>query len=464
MLAYTALYSYFSIMRHLSSKLGDPDFAIFGQAFYTAYKWGMPFFNTFEAHSHFGQHNSPIFLLLLPFYALHPGIPTLLIMQSAAIALGALPLFWIACERLGEKSALGFAVLYLLYHPLQGVNYDQFNELSFAVAPTMFAVYYFLKRKFVPFWLCWILALMCKEDSGFVGMFWGLYCLGLGIWKTEERKTLWLNGALLLISGAAWTWSSLYIVIPHFKGGESYGYFAERFGNLGKNLPEAVITIITRPFYVLKILLEPERFSYFLEMFLPLAYIPFWAPGLLFMTIPTFGINMLCNMGMHNTGGRYSAFIIPFLFAAGILAVEKILKKKPTPEAREKSSRLLFRIMFTLTVLSTLLINCTPLRIGFKVPQITPHQRLILKLVKTIPPEASISTQADILQHVCHRIHAYSGYYPGSDYILVDESSKWYSMHAQWDKNLAGILKRWPYQKIYDCQEIRLYRLTVPGR
>jgi len=459
MAAYTLIFSYFSIMRHLSSKFGDPDLSIFGQAFYTAWKWGMPFFNTFEANSHFAQHNSPIFYLWLPIYALHPGIPILLVLQSAALALGALPVFWLVKDHLGEKSALYFALLYLLYHPLQGINYDQFNELSFAVAPAMFALYYFLKRKYAPFWIFWVLALICKEDSGFVGAFWGLYCLGLGVWNKSERRQLWINGLFLLLISVAWAYSSIYIVIPHFKVGHCYGYLAERYGNLGNTLPEVILTIISRPVYIIRILLEKERLFYFLEMFLPLGFISFYSPGLLFMTIPTFAINMLSNYGMHNTGGRYSAFIIPFIFGSAILAIEKIVNQKHTQEAQQKSSRRLLILLFTLTILCTLLINCTPLRIGFKVPRITSHQKLILNLVKTLPPEASISTQADILQHVCNRIHAYSGYYPASDFILVDETSKWYGMHAEWDKKLGGILASGHYIKIYDQDGIKLYRI-----
>ena len=119
--------------------------------------------------------------------------------------------------------------------------------------------------------------------------------------------------------------------------------------------------------------------------------------------------------------------------------------------------------MLVLTILSTLLFNQTPLRIGFFIPPITPHQKKILALVKTIPPEASISTQVDILKHVCHRVHAYSGYHEGSEYIFVDERSLWYSQHAQWDKILPSILATGAYEKIHDDEGIKIYRRRTPS-
>lgn len=451
---YVVLFSFFSIMRHLSSRLGDPDFSIFGQAFYTTLKFGTPFVNTFEGHSTFGNHSAFVFYLLLPFYAIRPGIPTLAVLQSLALGLAAWPLFLIACERLGGKGALAVAGLYLLYHPLHGVNYDQFNPNSFAVAPLMFALHFFLRRRFGPFWIAALVALICKEDVSLVVAFWGLFTCGLAFfeWRAEGPAARWTrlaaHGVLMVIVGVAWLLLMLYVVIPHFRGGVEYAYFAERYRHLGRNLPEVLVTILLRPWRVAAFVLEKERTLYFLEVFLPLGFIPFGAPALLWMTIPTFAVNLLSLFGMHTTGDRYTAYLIPFIFGAAIQALAAM-----TPARRTTA----LRWLFGLTVVCTLFLNNTPLRIGFRVPAITAHQRQILALVKRVPPDASVSTQVDIFQHVCERVEAYAGYHPGTDYIIVDATSKWYREQARWDEVLRGVLASGAYAKIYDEDGVRVF-------
>jgi uncharacterized membrane protein len=462
---YAALFSFFCIMRHLSSKFGDPDFSIFDQGFYTALRHGMPFFNTYEDGSHFGKHFSPIFYLLLPFYAIYPSTVTLVILQSLAVGLGAWGIFLIAKERLGPGTALGFALLFLLYHPLHGVNYDQFNELCFVVAPLAFALYFFLRRQFAPFWVCIILVLMCKEDAPFTVIFWGIYCLAAAF--VESRATrgrppapLLINGALLILAGTLYLYCVLDIIIPHFSASGKYVYVAGRYGYLGSSIPEVLKTIVLNPFRIIAIFLEKERLLYILELFLPLAFLPLRAPGLLLPAVPTFGINILSSYAStYNTGSRYTAYIIPFLFACAILAYEKILARFPDVVDRKRAGRKIFRAMIVLTVLCTLLINNTPLRIGFKVPRITERQSRILALARALPPEASISTQEDILQHVCHRVNAWARYQEGSEYIMVDERSKWYRETAKWDEVLPRVLAGGRYETIYDSDGVRLFRL-----
>lgn len=464
-LLYIAVFSFFSISRHLSSALGDPDFSIFDQSFYTALKHGLPFYNTFEASSHFAKHLSPIFYLLLPFYAIYPDIITLNIMQSAALAVGAVPVYLIAKEYFAGKTPLLFSCLYLLYHPLHGINYDQFNELSFAVAPLLFALYYFIKKKYAAFWIFFILALLCKEDASFVAVFWGLYGLGFAFLQkrpsghnAEEQKKLLVTSVMLLFVGAMYLYFSLYVIIPYFQGGK-YIYFTERYSTFGASFHEVARNIVFHPVHALKVLFQKEKLAYFFELFLPLGFTPFISPGLLVMSFPTFFINMLSdNSSMYNSGNRYSAYIIPFLFGAAIMGVDKLLKNVKT-DKKDKVKNNIMAIMFTLTILCSLFLNNTPLRSGFKVPVVTEHQEKILALAKTLPKDASISTQVDILQHVCHRVHAYSGYYAGSEFILVDEKTKWYSMHARWDENLPKILSLGKYEKIYDEDGIKLYRL-----
>ncbi len=455
---YTLLFTYFGTVRHLSSYYGDPDTSINDQSMYTALKYGMPLFNTFEKCSHFGVHTSPLFYLLLPFYAIYPGTPVFIFLESFAIALGALPLYLLVRMKMGEEKALLFALLYLLYHPLHGVNYDQTNEMCFSICPLLFALYLFFSRRFALFWIAMIIFLSCKEDAAFVAIFWGLYGAVLYFLEKRQSLPLLIHSILMILIGFVYLYVALYIVIPHYHPEHLVVNFHFRYRHLGFTMHEVIRTIITKPLYIISFLLQKEKILYILELLVPLAFLPLLSPALLWMTLPSFGINLLSTCPqMYNTGGRYSAYIIPFLFVAAVFSYEKLVNRQK-PEQRERFGSRLMRTMLVLTILSTLFLDQSPLRIGFFVPPITPHQMKILALVKTIPPEASISTQVDILKHVCHRVHAYSGYHKGSEYIFVDERSLWYSQHAQWDKILPAILATGDYEKIYDDEGIKIFR------
>jgi uncharacterized membrane protein len=77
--------------------------------------------------------------------------PALLILQSVVIALAMFPLYGIAKHFLkGDVPALLFAISYLIYFPLAGMNwYDAHNAAFF---PTLFisAYYFYLKGRTIP--------------------------------------------------------------------------------------------------------------------------------------------------------------------------------------------------------------------------------------------------------------------------------------------------------------------------
>ena len=59
--------------------------------------------------------------MFAPLWWLWPSPDLLLTVQAIAVALGALPVFWLARKHLGsERAALGFALVYLLYPPSSG--------------------------------------------------------------------------------------------------------------------------------------------------------------------------------------------------------------------------------------------------------------------------------------------------------------------------------------------------------
>src|SRR5436309_4447553 len=94
----------------------------------------------------FGMDWMPMLLLFVPFYAALPSPHTLFFLQVLGAALGAVPLYWLARDRLGSKLAgLCAGLVYLLYPTLLYGVLNPFQVRLFSVTLLLFAFYYFEK-------------------------------------------------------------------------------------------------------------------------------------------------------------------------------------------------------------------------------------------------------------------------------------------------------------------------------
>lgn len=131
-LVYTIVFSYVTILRHYSFSSGAYDLGIYENILWRTINYG-DFFKSVPdpvgpTGYFFSVHFSPILFLLLPIYAVHQATETLLVFQSFVLALGAYPLYLLARKELkSEVAGIVFAVAYLLYPPLQGVNWFDFH-------------------------------------------------------------------------------------------------------------------------------------------------------------------------------------------------------------------------------------------------------------------------------------------------------------------------------------------------
>src|SRR5207302_6118250 len=95
MVVYAATFSTFLVMRHQAFWTFSFDLGIFDQATWLIGHGKVPFMTLRGLHV-FGDHASFILVLIAPLYYLFDSPITLLVLESCAIALGALPLYLIA--------------------------------------------------------------------------------------------------------------------------------------------------------------------------------------------------------------------------------------------------------------------------------------------------------------------------------------------------------------------------------
>src|SRR5438552_18968537 len=103
-LTYFVLYSVLSVLRHTTYHSFGPDLGIFDQVFWNTTQ-GRFFESTMslaqpQPHSYFADHFSPVYLLLLPVYALIPRPQTLVVIQTLFLALGVWPIYLLARHKL----------------------------------------------------------------------------------------------------------------------------------------------------------------------------------------------------------------------------------------------------------------------------------------------------------------------------------------------------------------------------
>ena len=76
----------------------------------------------------------------------------LLAVQAVAVALGALPVFWLGRKHLrSERAALGFALAYLLTPALGWMTLSEFHPVALATPLLLFAFWYLDEDRLLPF-------------------------------------------------------------------------------------------------------------------------------------------------------------------------------------------------------------------------------------------------------------------------------------------------------------------------
>ena len=143
--------------------------------------------NYLTAHAEYGA------LLFLPFYAVRPGVDTLLYLQAGIAALAVLPLYLLTARKLGRGAAFVVSAAYLLFAPQHGALISGFSWLP-AVTLFAFTAYYAIDtERRVLAWVS-LAALLSISEAG------PLNALGLGLMLLASRKSARWGLALVLLA------------------------------------------------------------------------------------------------------------------------------------------------------------------------------------------------------------------------------------------------------------------------
>ncbi len=381
---YILLFSAWTFRNHDGFGTYAFDFGIYDQGLWLLSHFQRPFITIMGRHL-FGDHTSFILFFLVPAYWVFPSAKVLLFAQSAALGLGAVPVFLIAREKLRhEVLAAAIAVAYLLHPHVGWTNLEQFHPDAFEVPLLLLVFWFMLRRRWGWYAVCVGLLLLVKEDVGPLVVVLGLYVAV----RHDRRVGLLTSAAGGLAFAAAMWW-----VLPALNGVGTLNYWRIPFGGLGGALRTAVTNPGTFFDYVLD---EPRRW-YLWQMFVPLAGLSLVAPSVLLIAATPLAANLITTFHyQYDIHYHYGTLIVPVLVTAAVFAI-----------ARARSMKLrgaLVGLVLGASVLCAHLWGPTPLS-GKRVPiadPASPTTHYIQEAIRLIPDDAAVSAGYNIVPHVDH--------------------------------------------------------------
>lgn len=373
--------------------------------------------------NHLGSDPILLEALLAPIYAVFPSTYTLLFLQTAALGLAAVPLYLLARDKLGAPLAgVGFALCWLLYVPLAYLNLDEFQPRAFAL-PLAIAAFYFLeKKRLAYFLLCCVLMLATRSDVA-------LFVIMLGVYALISRKPKWFVLAPILL-GAAWFYLAVFVIVPRFKTTPGGFVYFETYKYLGDTPGEMLLTVITRPLFVLENVLTPGKLNYLAQLFGPVGFLSLLRPDLLLLAAPTLAFNLLSPQPLHwSIRYQYGSMIYPVAFCAAVMGIVLLLKIKPL--TARVNPRLLLNGALGWLVLTTLAANVwlgNP-AVPYLMRGPTPRTATANAVIARVPPDAKLAVSSLLAPHLAQREGFY--FFPPhefytnnpvemADYILID--------------------------------------------
>jgi uncharacterized membrane protein len=430
--AYAAAFASLSTLRYRGFESGRFDLGNMVQAVWsTAHGHPLQVTNLHgQQVSRLAAHFDPILLVFAPLWRLWPHPSLLLGAQAIAIAIGALPVFWLARKQLGsERAALGFALAYLLYPATEWLTLNEFHPVALACPFLLFALWYLDEDRLPAFTAFAVLATLTKEEIPLV-------VAGLGIWYAVSRRR-WLTGGAIAAAGAAVSALAVQVVIPHFHGAESHFY--NRYQAAGGSASGIVKKAFTDPGRLLSIAFDHRGTHYLLDLLLPLATLSVLAPLVLIAALPELLLNLLSSADAQSSiHYHYTAGEIPFFVAAAIFGAKRLGRHAEAAAG----------VAVVAAVAGNFFLGPLPIwrfipggeTLQANAAHVSGHDRAAARALALIPPTAPVTATNSLGAHLSQRKRIFSfPHVEGAAWVVVDTRKPSIGDHNSKDEGLARI-------------------------
>ena len=292
-------------------------------------------FVTVRGLDYFAHHVNLISMVFVPFYWMGAGPHLLIVVHTAMVAAGAIPLWLLARDRLGSAwIALVPPLAYLLYPATNWITWWAYHPDSMAIAPLLFAYWLAVRGRWRWFAVAVAVALLCKEDAalsvfmlGLVVAFWAKPKGEKGTAVSKRRRRI--IGLIAATAGLAWYLLCTKVIIPWRNHGHA-PFYDSFFPALGNSLPVVILNAIFHPSRVQHLAWLPDRRTYYVQMFAPLAFLPILALPAFGVGFPQFGVDITAQYVQGATiKSQYASLVTVGAFLATVEALGFIRRHWP---------------------------------------------------------------------------------------------------------------------------------------
>ncbi|MEU8621826.1 DUF2079 domain-containing protein [Streptomyces sp. NPDC048623] len=373
------LYATVAVRRHQLMRTTGYDLGIFEQAVRAYAEFRAPVVPLRgEGFNLLGDHFHPLLAALAPLYRLFPSPLTLLVAQSALLALAVVPLARWAVRVVGPRGAHVVAAGYGLSWGVASAAAFDFHEVALAVPLLSFSLEALGRRRWRAA-VAWAAPLvLIKEDLGLT-----LAAVGVYIAVKGPRRL----GIATVAAGLLASLIEIKFLLPAFNPGGDYahgGNLADGHGSLLSTLAHAPLDALRPDIKAMTLIL----------VFAPSALLALRSP-LALIAVPTLAWRMASENAFHwGTAFHYSAVLMPVVFA-GLLDVL----------GRETSRRTVRASLVTVLAVTVVMLPSFPLaQLAQRATwRTTSHVEAARSLLARIPDGATVAASNRLVPQLTSR-------------------------------------------------------------
>jgi uncharacterized membrane protein len=395
MVAYVAVFGTLTYQQQSNYGTYGFDQGIYDQGIWLVSQFRNPFV-TIRGLDYFGHHVNIITLLFVPAYWLGAGPHFLYAAETVCLAAGAIPIWLLGRDRLKSSwMPLGLCAAYLLYPAVEWMNWWDFHPDALIITPLMFAYWLATKQRWGWFWFSVAITLSCKEDAGLA-----VFALGICLLLKHRQRA---RGLVTAIVGGAWFLICTKLIIPFANGGGG-PFYVDRFTVLGSSIFSIMGNFVFHPSRWVKLVIARSRWTYYAQVFWPVALLALLEPLVLLIAVPQLLVNTISGSGYSRN--IHYAFLTAIVTAGVFLATVEACGKRRTVAGRG----IMVGLVMSAAIASNVIWSPSPISVNFHKGywvQPKPQDQAINEAISIVPANASVSATYNIDDHMTHRVSIY---------------------------------------------------------
>jgi uncharacterized membrane protein len=357
----------------------------------------------------------------LPIYALFPRAETLLVIQATLIGASAIPLFAFARRHLSEWLAAIVTLAYLLYYPMHGASFSEFQNVPIAACFVFATVWAVDARRWGWFAFFTVISLSMREDIPV-----GMAVIGAFLLVSGHRP---MPGLILAAVSTSYFLFLRFYVMEEAGSWWFPNMYKELWADGEKGFKSVVKTLLSNPLFTLNKLIIEKKLVYLLHLLVPLAFLParrwyLWAafiPGAI-LTLLVTNYDPPVTFSFH-----YVMHWTPYLFMASVVAL-KVIRDERGPNRMYAAAAAMVAATLVLTYnYGAFMTRNGSFKGQFNKIEFTytdaekARYAALQEIIQIIPPDASVAATEKVGPHVSSRLvlHTMRNGPYGAEWILA---------------------------------------------